>query len=427
MRNLQCTLFTALLALSGKAVCLQAEAKIDWDSGCAPVASPPTQPVGGQDWVHLREEVLRLGNLRGVPKTYEAEGFQEEDGIKAVYFDGLPWQGKPTRVFARLGIPAGKTGTVPGVVLVHGGGGTAFKDWVRKWNDKGFAAISIAVEGQTDRRESERSWQRHGWGGPARPGIYGDSGQPLEDQWMYHAVGDAILANSLLQHQPQVAPDKVGIMGISWGGVITSTVIGIDNRFAFAIPTYGCGGLANAPNQYGRALGDNLLYQNVWDPLVRLKEAKMPVLWFSWTGDQHFPLDAQARCYNAAPGQHLVALIPNMRHGHAPGWNPPDSYAFAESVVQNGSPWCQQLGVNVGGQDVRIHFKSAKPIDSATLVSTTGTGHTGSRDWVESLAEIRTSQVGVDVNAILPPGTTAWFVRLQSGSLVACSDFQENK
>ena len=72
---------------------------------------------------------------------------------------------------------------------------------------------------------------------------------------MYHAVADTVLANSLLRSLPGVDADKVGIMGISWGGVITSTVIGIDDRFAFAIPTYGCGDLSEAPNQYGKSLG----------------------------------------------------------------------------------------------------------------------------------------------------------------------------
>ena len=42
-------------------------------------------------------------------------------------------------------------------------------------------------------------------------------------------------------------------MGVSWGGVITSTVMGIDSRFAFAIPTYGCGHMADAENHWGAA------------------------------------------------------------------------------------------------------------------------------------------------------------------------------
>ena len=93
---------------------------------------------------------------------------------------------------------------------------------------------------------------------------------------------------------PEVDADKVGVMGISWGGVITSTVIGIDDRFAFAIPTYGCGHKFDSANQYGKALGQSDFYKQVWDPMVRLAQAKMPVQWLYWPGDKHFPLDALA-------------------------------------------------------------------------------------------------------------------------------------
>ena len=147
------------------------------------------------------------------------------------------------------------------MVLVHGGGGTAYREWVRKWNERGFAAISIAVEGQTDEPAAGgapgSTWKRHEWAGPARDAIYGDTAQPIADQWMYHAVADTVLANSLIRSFPEIDAAKVGLMGISWGGVIASTAIGIDNRFAFAIPTYGCGSMADAENQWGRALHDN--------------------------------------------------------------------------------------------------------------------------------------------------------------------------
>ena len=214
-------------------------------------------------------------------------------------------------------------------------------------------------------------------------------------------------------------------MGISRGGVITSTVIGIDSRFAFAIPTYVCGGLSKAQNQYGRALSDNVLYREVWDPLVRMSNVQLPVLWLSWAGDLHFPLDAQNRCYTAAPGPHLVALLPNMRHGHAPGWDPPDSYVFAESIVQTGSPWCQQLGVKVEDNGARVSFSCIKPIDKATFVTTTESGFTGRRKWTEKAAEVRQNKTRVIVSVTLPRGTTAWFVSLQSGDLVASSDLQQ--
>src|SRR5206468_7943210 len=69
--------------------------------------------------------------------------------IKAFFYDGLAYQGHATRVFAYVGIPPGANSKskVPGMVLVHGGGGTAFPEWVRIWNERGYAAIAMDLEG----------------------------------------------------------------------------------------------------------------------------------------------------------------------------------------------------------------------------------------------------------------------------------------
>ncbi len=392
----------------------------------------PARAFCADDFVVQREQVLALGKLTTAPAMQDAEGFAREGRLKAVYYNALPWKGKPTKVFAWLGMPANRKGKAPGVVLVHGGGGTAFKEWVQKWNDRGFAAISIAVEGQTDRKAPAKpgkrgGWKQHAWPGPRRVGIYGDSAEPLKQQWMYHAVADTVLANSLLRSLPEVDAEKVGVAGISWGGVITSTVMGIDARFAFAIPTYGCGHKFDAENQYGRALGKNRSYREVWDPMVRITKATMPTLWLSWPGDQHFPLDCQAACYRAMPGAYMVALVPGMKHSHAAGWNPPDSYAFAQSVVRDGRPWCRQTAAHLKEGAVNVSFASSKPLDRAVLISTSDAGVTGDRKWVESPAQLAKSGAEWIVTSPLPPGTTAWFVNVRSGKLTASSGFQETE
>ena len=293
----------------------------------------PLVPLHADDWSAQREQVLALGTLNAAPAMYDAEGFASDDGIKAIFFDVRSWKGTPTRAFAWLGVPTKREGKVPGVVLVHGGGGTAFREWVKKWNDHGFAAISIAVEGQTDERDpaNPRAWQRHAWAGPARDGIYGDSAEPLADQWMYHAVADTVLANSLLRSLPEVDADKVGLMGISWGGVITSTVIGIDPRFA-----------------------------------------------------------------------------------------------FAESIVRAGKPWCQQTVATTENGIAQVTFTATKPLDRALLISTTDVGITGDRKWIESPAKLEPSGDNWKASALLPEGTTAWFINVRSGELTASSDYQDD-
>jgi len=377
-----------------------------------------------------RQQILAIGDLTAAPAMQPAEGYPAEDGLRAIYFDALPWKGQPTKVFAWLGLPANATGKVPGVVLVHGGGGSAFKEWVRRWNERGFAAISISVEGQTDGNDPEKpkgtpGYRRHAWAGPQRSGIYGDSAEPLADQWIYHAVADTVLANSLLRSLPEVDADEVGVMGISWGGVITSTVIGIDSRFAFAIPMYGCGGMGDSANHYGRTLDTNQLYRQAWDPLVRMDRVRMPVLWFSWPQDQHFPLDCQAACYRAATGPRMVSLVPGMGHGH--NFRAPQPYAFAESIVRDGTPWCMQTAAGVEGDAVRVEFASTKPLDQATLVTTADGGFTGNRTWTVSPAALEHRGDRWIVTASLPAGTTAWFVNAHCGDLVASSDYQQRK
>lgn len=347
--------------------------------------------------------------------------------MRPVFFEGLGWQGRPTRVYAWLGLPEGQR-RAPGIVLVHGGGGTAFREWVEKWRDRGYAAISIAVEGQTDlpvAGSGRRSWQRHAWAGPSRSGIYADLSEPLKDQWMYHAVAATVLANSLLRSLPEVDGRNVGVMGVSWGGVITSTVMGIDSRFAFAIPTYGSGHLFDAENHWGAALRGQRRYREVWDPMLRIGRARMPALWLSWPEDRAFPLDCQAECYRAAPGSRMVALIPGMGHSHRAAWEAPDSYAFADSVVQSGKPWLAQQSLAVESGRVFAAFASAKPLDGAALVWTADHGFTGHREWVEAAAKVERRRGRWEVTADLPDSATAWFVNVVSGGLTASSEYRE--
>jgi len=378
------------------------------------------------DYKPLREQVLALGQLSTIPRIYPVENYKSEGILQPIFYDGLKYKGKSTRVFAWLGVPETNLTKIPAMVLVHGGGGTAFKEWVMEWNKRGYAAISIAVEGQTDQKETltngKTKWQSHNWAGPARMGIYQDDSKPLSEQWMYHAVADVVLANTLLRQNPKIDSNHIGLMGISWGGIITSAVIGIDQRFALAIPTYGCGALHKIDNHYAEALQHQRMYQEVWDPMLRMTLAKMPTLWLSWTGDAHFSIDIQSENYKAAVGKRMVSYIPNMKHGHQAGWKPDDSYAFADSIVKNGHPWAEQVKINHNSPQIEVEFKVFKSIERATLISTCDLGHTVKRKWTETPISFTQAEEQLQVKTSLPMGTTAWFINLYTGSLTLSSD-----
>jgi len=394
--------------------------------------------------------VAALGDLTNAPvmradDTTMATTNVSPGETKAIFFDALDYTGSSTRVYAYLGIPAGASAgsPVPGVVLVHGGGGSASSSWVAKWTDRGYAAISLAVEGQTDEKV-EGSWVKHAMAGPARGALYNDSPDSLTNQWMYHAVADCVLANSLLRSLPEVDADKVGLTGYSWGGVITSTAIGIDNRFQFAIPTYGCGHLYDSRNYYGHNLADNESYRNIWDPMIRITNATMPVLWFSWPQEPHFLMDSLAYTYHGAAGPRMVSLKPGM--GHGGNYDSPESYDFADSIVNTGSPWCEQQSLILLGNTATVAFTSTKDLNSASLVYTTGndeptSGIDTNLEWTEAAlsAPVEAPAGTWTVTATLPGNVTGWFINAKAtGSdtnglygyndvnLTVSSDYREN-
>ncbi len=61
----------------------------------------------------------------------------EEDSIQSIIFESIPYKGAKKSVFAYysspekfLGEKSDTTTKHPGIILVHGGGGTAFREWV---------------------------------------------------------------------------------------------------------------------------------------------------------------------------------------------------------------------------------------------------------------------------------------------------------
>jgi len=151
----------------------------------------------------------------------------------------------------------------------------------------------------------------------------------------------------------------------------------------------------------------------------------MPVLWLSWPLDAHFPLGCQAEHYRKTPGPRMVSLITKMGHSHPAGWNPPDSYAFAKSVVETGKPWGRSPSAKTESGTAIAVFHSTKPLTRAVLVSTTDKGFTGTRKWVETPAMAASGGGGTTASAPLPAGTTAWYINAYADQLTLTSDYQE--
>lgn len=365
-------------------------------------------------WSAVAEEVPAWEEgFRNPPAVFPAPEVTEE-GVTAVYLEGPSYAGKPTKFFAFYGLPEKTRGRkVPGIVLVHGAGGTAFAEWVRLWTSRGYAAIAIDHSGHVPIFK-DKAWQKNPEAGP--PLNQPDAGQAKEEQWMYHAVADSMLAVSFLQSLPEVDPERIGVTGISWGGVVAAVQAGVDDRLKFVVPVYGCGYISEESTDGSLMLKhlapDALVrWRAKWDPANYLAKAKMPMLWVTGSNDAFFTLQSIQRSSQTATGPQALSIRLRMIHGHGGhGEKPEEIRAFADSIVNSGKPL---PAITKQGHDAKqawVSYDSKTRISKAELEYTTDQGNWQDRNWQTAPAKVDTTSK--KVTAEIPAGTTNYYFNL---------------
>lgn len=353
------------------------------------------------------------------PETYPVndDNLKPDSGIRPVFYEGELFHGQPTRVFAWIGIPPRHQGKLPGIVLVHGGGGTAFRSWTKLWVDRGYAVIAMDTCGAMPATATPNSpdTKRHAFSGPSGYGGFGTVDEPVHDQWMYHAVAAVVRAHSLLRSLPEVDPDRVGITGISWGGIITEVTAGVDSRLRFAAPVYGCGFLGEDSYWHEHEMQDMgatnaIKWLTLWDPSQYICYANLPMLFCDGTNDKHFRLDSWQKTYRETKGPYTLALKIRMKHGHPPAGDPPEITVFADSILRGGTPLPRFVQSGRDGQKAWARYSTDVPIKEAKLRYTKDHTAWVDREWDTAPAELQ--ELAKSISAVVPPGTSAWYLDL---------------
>ncbi|PLC13877.1 acetylxylan esterase [Bacillus paralicheniformis] len=319
--------------------------------------------------------------------------------VREVYYAGEPYHGRPTRVFGYYGRPKEGAGPFPAMVLVHGGGGTAFAEWATLWAERGYVALAMDLAGCGPERK------RLPDGGPNqshKEKFDAFAHEKLEDMWTYHAVAAVIRGHSLLASLAEVDADRIGITGISWGGYLTSIVAGLDDRLKAAVPVYGCGFLHE--NSAWLAIFENMSQQQrdgwvrQFDPSRYLPGVRCPILFVNGTNDFAYPLDSYQKSYRAVPAQRQLCVTVRMPHGHQAGWRPVEIGLFVDSVLIGGKPLPKIGPLNVEGTTATASFESQTRIAESQFHYTLDQGSWKERNWTS----IDASLVGNSVVVELP-------------------------
>jgi len=301
--------------------------------------------------------------------------------VQEVYYENLPYQGKPTRVFAYLARPEG-TGPFPAMLCVHGGGGKAFREWADLWAKRGYVALAMDTAGNGPDGKHLAD------GGPDQSdvGKFGDfTDATVGDMWTYHAVAAVVRGHSLLAELPEVDREKIGITGISWGGYLTCIVTGIDDRLKVSIPVYACGYLDEDSAWLARFGKMTPELKKRWianfDPSRYLAGATCPMLFVNGTNDFAYPLGSYKKSYELPAGPVALCIRVKMPHGHPQGWAPIEIGLFADSYFKQGKPLAKIGPMKVDEGIATSTYNSPAKIVSAQLHYAVAKGTWQSRNW----------------------------------------------
>ena len=354
-------------------------------------------------------------DVAALSKTPTHKWLKEDSPVKSLTYRGLPYKGKPTSVFAyyasptSFGIKADKSGKFPTLVLVHGGGGKAFPQWVELWAKRGYAAIAMDHSGRGP------DGKRLPDGGPEQghEQKFATIDEPLENQWSYHAVANVLLAHSLVRSFEEVDVERTGVTGISWGGYLTCIVAGVDARFKFAMPVYGCGFLRDnsawRDSEFGKmsALQSDK-WHTLWDPSQYLASARMPVAFLNGTNDFAYPMDSYAKSCALVRTEKNYSIQLKMRHGHV--FDFPEFFVFADQYLKKGTPMPVVSRPALNDGKISTKVVSSTKILTARLHFTTGPHKKNStRPWTTRDLTLAGNRIEGDGP---PDDATAWYVEV---------------
>jgi dienelactone hydrolase len=338
-----------------------------------------------------------LWNLAELKKAPDAKWDEATDGVQEVYYAGEPYQGKPTRVFAYFAKPDGD-GPFPAMVLVHGGGGKAFRDWAVHWAKRGYAALAMDLAGNGPNGRLED-------GGPDQNDdvkFRKFTDEDAKDMWTYHAVAAVIRGHSLLASHKEVDKNRIGITGISWGGYLTCIVAGLDDRLKVAVPVYGCGFLAESSAWQDRMAAmpaeDRDRWTKHFDPSQFVGGTSCPILFLNGTNDFAYPPDSYKKTYQLPKSPVTIAMVPRLPHGHI--WTFPIVDLFVDSVLNEGEPLPKVAAMKIEGEMASAAVSAESRLVKAELHYTTDGGPWQKREWKSAEAKL----VSGRMVATLPEG-----------------------
>ncbi len=327
-----------------------------------------------------------LPYLNGVaPKIVKEMGEETTDGVivRKLVFHSYDYKIKSKNelavIFAAVVRPE-KPGNYPGLLLLHGGGGNAEIDKAKKWAAQGYIVVVLDEPGVANPDKIPFS---HGpWEGIK----YGENRfittPDITSSTLFSAVLASVQGLYLLNAQPDVIKDRIGVLGISWGGYLTTIVSGLANPLIHAsFSVYGSGfyddGSVFLKNLNTMKPEERIIWLKYLDAGRRADAIKTPFFIAAGTNDNWFYPPAVASTLKIIKGPVNHVFSPNTSHKidlpggttastpGQPGWLSMEQIYFDYFLKGTGKPMPKIQEIKTEKTtlgNVRIRFKVNSPL-----------------------------------------------------------------
>lgn len=323
------------------------------------------------------ESFWDMPTLKKTPKFEIGEEIADGDvTVREIKYEVPASDGRPIRIFAYYAYPAVKRNRkLPAIVWVHGGGSIADRNAVLHWASLGYAALAMDLPGKGgEARAKSRSE------GPdmSDPLIFTVTPSPRES-YLYLCVNSVCRAISFLQSREEVDPARIGVLGYSWGGVITLLANGIDDRIAAACTVYGAGYIFEesfwSHGQYARlSLEEKKLWREYFDPSSYLRSLHGKMLFVGATQDIYYPLCSFVKTYRDAACAKALYIVLNKNH---------ELDETGEKTIERWFDWALRSGLTLPSIELKkanagfeLSTKDTSKIAGVSLAVTDSTDYT---------------------------------------------------
>lgn len=348
--------------------------------------------------------------------------YNGNENIKGIYFEGAEYNGIPTNVFAFVGIPVTEKpeNGYPAMVLVHGGLGQAFGDWVKLWTDRGYAAIALSVDANITDANGNKTENPEG--GPNISLNAADMRDP-ENSWEYISVENIIRCHNILRSMDEIDKNNIGITGISWGSFLTCAALGADTRFKFGIPVYGAG---YNHEDISSGIADSFtfddenaeIYVSSFDPSAYMKFCAAPILWICGANDFAFSIACNQKCADGNKSINAYSWRANLTHGQEQGNGStlPEIFRFVDYVVKGNDDFLIRVSEGeINDGVITVNVLNSVAVDSAKLYWSNHPlefWHEGTNVWIEEEVDVN----GGAIIAQVPDGGVYGFIEIVDGN-----------